>query len=198
MKSNHRFITNSGTIFDTRWVERLFGSVVDAGCIIRILVSKIVWKIDFIEIISSSIGHRIRPRSCWHVAVLFFVVTINLKLKFLEIWWPIKAIIGSWRERRVRCRSCSGLIKIRTFETNCITDSVILDSNVLCSTGNCNLSIKLMSNNEYTSKFHHICKTKNKMNFSYIRKLMFDLPYYREEASGICWHFCGVFLLMEV
>ena len=59
-------------------LERLFGSVVDAGCIIWVLVSKIVWEIDFIEIISSSIGHRIRPRSCWHVTVLFFVVTINL------------------------------------------------------------------------------------------------------------------------
>ena len=45
-------------------LERLFGSVVDAGlCIIRIMVSKIIWKIDFVEIMrGGGFGHRIWPR----------------------------------------------------------------------------------------------------------------------------------------
>ena len=127
-------------------LERRFGSVLGAWCIIRIVVSKIVWKIDFIEIIICGSGHRIRPRSSWHLSILFFFVAINLsckrrrksiivkcnfhhsyyffthvplpsiiwtylKLKFLEIWWPSKAIMGSWRESRIWWRSCCGLRK---------------------------------------------------------------------------------------
>ena len=37
---------------------------------------------------------------------LKYYLTTNLKLKFLEIWWPsLAGIIGSWWERRIRlCR----------------------------------------------------------------------------------------------
>ena len=62
-------------------LERRFGSVLGAWCIIRIVVSKIVWKIDFIEIIICGSGHRIRPRSSRHVSILFFFVAINLRCK---------------------------------------------------------------------------------------------------------------------
>ena len=62
-------------------LERRFGSVLGAWCIIRIVVSKMVWKIDFIEIIICGSGHRIRPRSSRHVSILFFFVAINLRCK---------------------------------------------------------------------------------------------------------------------
>ena len=62
-------------------LERRFGSVLGAWCIIRIVVSKIVWKIDFIEIIICGSGHRIRPRSSRHVSILFFFIAINLSCK---------------------------------------------------------------------------------------------------------------------
>ena len=111
------FVTNGGTIFDTRWaviwitkklanvisnqeneyfpewdvtndkenlLERRFGSVLGAWCIIRIVVSKIVWKIDFIEIIICGSGHRIRPRSSRHVSILFFFIAINLSYKTMR------------------------------------------------------------------------------------------------------------------
>ena len=142
--SNHIVLNGMLQMTKKNLLERRFGSVLGAWCIIRIVVSKIVWKIDFIEIIICGSGHRIRPRSSRHVSILFFFVAINLsckmrresimvkckflalifthvpllsiiltylKLKFLEIWWPSKAIMGSWRESRIWWRSCCGLRK---------------------------------------------------------------------------------------
>ena len=73
-------------------LERRFGSVLGAWCIIRIVVSKIVWKIDFIEIIICGSGHRIRPRSSRHVSILFFFIAINLNCKKMRKSILVKCI----------------------------------------------------------------------------------------------------------